>query len=95
MSAREFLERDDIPPSELDEAPLVDPEMVHNLLLDGLVVTRNSAGGMRVVGWQAISDERGELIERRVVLRFTMAVGAVAQAKADLRRLFGDVLAPH
>jgi hypothetical protein len=34
------------------DVPLTEPEVVHNLLLDGVTIIRNSVGGMRAVGWR-------------------------------------------
>jgi hypothetical protein len=41
------------------DVPMTEPEVVHNLLLDGVTIIRNSVGGMRAVGWEAILDADG------------------------------------
>jgi hypothetical protein len=74
------------------DLPLSEPEVVHNLLLDGVTIIRNSVGGMRAVGWEAILDADGRMIERRVVLRFTLAADAVARTLGEVRRLFGETI---
>ena len=74
------------------DVPLTEPEVVHNLLLDGVTIIRNSVGGMRAVGWEAILDADGRMIERRVVLRFTLAADAVTRTLGEVRRLFGETI---
>ena len=74
------------------ETQLTEPEVVHTLLLDGVTIIRNSVGGMRAVGWEAILDADGRTIERRVVVRFTLAADAVAHTLGEVRRLFGETI---
>ena len=83
---------DEISGHEDVDLPLTEPEVVHNLLLDGVTILRNSVGGMRAVGWEAILDADGRTIERRVVLRFTLAADAVARTLDEVRRLFGETI---
>lgn len=74
------------------DLPLVEPEIVNNLLLDGVMLIRNSVGGMRCVGWSAIYDADGQMVEKRIVLRFTLAADAVARVLGDVRRLFSETI---
>jgi hypothetical protein len=74
------------------DLPLVEPEIVNNLLLDGVMIIRNSIGGMRCVGWSAIYDADGHMVEKRIVLRFTLAADAVARVLGDVRRLFSETI---
>jgi hypothetical protein len=87
-----FSQIDEISEYADGDVSLTEPEVVHNLLLDGVTIIRNSAGGMRAVGWEAILDADGRMIERRVVLRFTLAADAVARTLGEVRRLFGETI---
>jgi hypothetical protein len=87
-----FSQIDEIGEHADGDAPLTEPEVVHNLLLDGVTIIRNSVGGMRAVGWEAILDADGRMIERRVVVRFTLAAEAVARTLGEVRRLFGETI---
>ena len=70
--------------------PLSEPEVVHNLLLDGVTIIRNSVGGMRAVGWEAILDADGRLM-RGASSACPLAAEAVARTLGEVRRLFwGD-----
>jgi hypothetical protein len=42
-----FSEIDEISGHTDGDVPLTEPEVVHNLLLDGVTIIRNSVGGMR------------------------------------------------
>jgi hypothetical protein len=87
-----FGEIDEVSGHADGDVPLTEPEVVHNLLLDGVTIIRNSVGGMRAVGWEAILDADGRMIERRVVLRFSLAADAVARTLGEVRRLFGETI---
>jgi hypothetical protein len=87
-----FSQIDEISGHADGDVPLTEPEVVHNLLLDGVTIIRNSAGGMRAVGWEAILDPDGRMIERRVVVRFSLAADAVARTLGEVRRLFGETI---
>ena len=87
-----FSQIDEISEHADSDVSLTEPEIVHNLLLDGVTIIRNSAGGMRAVGWEAILDADGRTIERRVVVRFTLAADAVAHTLGEVRRLFGETI---
>ena len=90
--AMSFSQIDEISGHVDGDVPLTEPEVVHNLLLDGVTIIRNSVGGMRAVGWEAILDADGRMIERRVVLRFSLAADAVARTLGEVRRLFGETI---
>jgi hypothetical protein len=72
------------------EVALSDPTVVNSSLLDGMTITRASDGGMRCVGWEAIRNEAGDIVERRVVLRFGLTAEGVAQSREQVQRLCGQ-----
>ena len=64
-----FSQIDEISGHADGDVPLTEPEVVHNLLLDGVTIIRNSVGGMRAVGWEAILDADGRMMSNRFQAR--------------------------
>lgn len=90
-----MVEREDTAGEHVGELPWSEPEIINDLVLDGVSFTRNSSGGLRVVGWQTISNPDGAATERRIVVRYTLPARVIVAAFAAFMAMWPNFSARH
>ena len=68
-----------------DTAPFSEPEIVHELFLDGVTISRTPTGGIRAVGWQSVLGPDGKIAERRIVVRAALPPWSLLKTHASFR----------
>lgn len=74
-------------PRAQDEPPLIEPEMIHELMMSGVHVIRGPSG-VRFVGWISTAAVENAPQERRIILRFAMSEHGARQFRSDLNNVF-------
>lgn len=72
--------------TESMEPPLTEPLLIPCLFVTGIGLELTE-GVVRIVGWVQMPDLGGEAIERRIVIRMALPVGAARPVPAALRKL--------
>lgn len=71
-----------------DDAPWSEPEIIHDLVIDGVSLSRSPSGGIRAVAWQHVSGCDGVITERRIVIRASLPYCALLKVHFSFRLLW-------